>query len=375
MEFIDLKTQYKRIEIEVQTAINKVLAHGKYIMGPEVLELEQSLAEYAGVEHCISCANGTDALQMVLMAWGIGHGDAVFVPSFTFMSTAEVVRLVGAVPIFVDCKMDTYNMDPDNLEEAVNTVVHRGELIPKAIIPVDLFGQLACYEAIMPVAEKYSLLVLEDAAQSFGASYNGKMAGSFGHAATTSFFPAKPLGCYGDGGAIFTNDADLAALLKSIRVHGQGTDKYDNIRIGLNARLDTLQAVVLQAKLEIFPDEMEKRQRVATDYANILDERLVLPYVPTSHMSAWAQYSVLAKDTMHRSRVMEALKAEGIPSMIYYQKPLHMQEAFADMSHHQTIACQVSEEVASRIFSLPMHPYLLKTEIERIADVINTVEV
>lgn len=257
MEFIDLKAQYRTIEASIKNRLQQVLDHGKYIMGPEVEELENRLAAFSGVKHCISCANGTDALQMVLMAWGVGPGDAVFVPSFTFMSTAEVVRLVGAVPIFVDCDGRTFNIDPQRLREAVERVRQRGLLTPRVVIPVDLFGMIADYDAIELIAREYGFKVLEDAAQSFGASFNGRIAGSFGHAATTSFFPAKPLGCYGDGGAVFTNDDELASVLKSIRVHGQGSDKYDNVRIGLNARLDTLQAAILLAKLEVFPGEIK----------------------------------------------------------------------------------------------------------------------
>jgi len=373
MEFIDLRSQYKAIEDSVKARIQQVLDHGKYIMGPEVEELENRLAAFSGVKHCISCANGTDALQMVLMAWGIGPGDAVFVPSFTFMSTAEVVRLVGAVPIFVDCDGRTFNIDPQRLRGAVERVRKRGLLTPRVVIPVDLFGLIADYDAIEHIAREYDLKVLEDAAQSFGASDNGRMAGSFGHAATTSFFPAKPLGCYGDGGAIFTNDDELASVLKSIRVHGQGSDKYDNVSIGLNARLDTLQAAILLAKLEVFPGEINARQKVAANYSTAFHESVSLPLVTEGSVSAWAQYSVLAKSEAHRTRLMEALKQAGIPSMVYYRKPLHMQTAFEDVREHQG-GCLVSEDVASRIFSLPMHPYLERQDIESIASVINSVE-
>ena len=250
MEFIDLHAQYLQLRDEINSNIQKVLDHGKYIMGPEVFELEEQLAEYVGVKHCITCANGTDALQMVLMAWDIKAGDAVFVPSFTFMSTAEVVSLQGATPVFTDIDIKTFNMSAENLEEQIKKVLEKGKLTPKAIIPVDLFGQPADYEQIGQIAQKYNLLVLEDAAQGFGGNINGKMACSFGDAATTSFFPAKPLGCYGDGGAVFTDSDELANLLKSIRIHGKGTEKYDNVRIGLNSRLDTIQAAILLPKLK-----------------------------------------------------------------------------------------------------------------------------
>lgn len=373
MEFIDLKSQYSVIEDSVKERIQQVLDHGKYIMGPEVEELENRLAVFSGVKHCISCANGTDALQMVLMAWGVGPGDAVFVPSFTFMSTAEVVRLVGAVPIFVDCDGRTFNINPQHLREAIEGVRQRGVLIPKVVIPVDLFGLIADYDAIELVAMEYGLKVLEDAAQSFGASVNGRMAASFGHAATTSFFPAKPLGCYGDGGAIFTNDQELASLLKSIRVHGQGSDKYDNVRIGLNARLDTLQAAILLAKLDVFPEEIKARQLIVENYKAALMRSIRLPLIPEGSVSAWAQYSVLAQSEAHRTKLMEALKQAGIPTMVYYRKPLHMQTAFEDGREHQG-SYPVSENIASRIFSLPMHPFLEQQDIESIAAVINSVE-
>lgn len=374
MEFIDLKTQSARVEASVRRRIDAVLGHGQFILGPEVRELEKALADGVGVKHCVTCASGTDALVMPLMAWGIGPGDAVFTTPFTFVATAEAVALVGATPVFVDVDPETFNISPDALRTAVRRLKEgqypsagtpRG-VKARAVIPVDLFGLPADYEAIAAVAREEGLLVLEDAAQSMGGMAGGKKAGAFGHAAATSFFPAKPLGGYGDGGAIFTNDSALDEILRSIRVHGQGADKYENVRVGLNGRLDSLQAAVLLAKLEIFEDEIAKRQVVAARYAKLLGNAVKTPRVPEGRRSAWAQYSVLAGN---REALMASLKEKGIPTAIYYPKPLHLQKAFGSLGYRAG-DFPVSEDLARRIFSLPMHPYLEEADQRKIADAV-----
>lgn len=374
MEFIDLKTQSARVDASVRRRIDAVLGHGQYILGPEVRELEKALADGVGVKHCITCASGTDALVMPLMAWGIGPGDAVFTTPFTFVATAEAIALVGATPVFVDVDPETFNISPDALRTAVRRLKEgqnpsagtpRG-VKARAVIPVDLFGLPADYEAIAAVAREEGLLVLEDAAQSMGGMAGGKKAGAFGHAAATSFFPAKPLGGYGDGGAIFTDDSALDEVLRSIRVHGQGADKYENVRVGLNGRLDSLQAAVLLAKLEIFEDEIAKRQVVAARYAKLLGGGVKTPRVPEGRRSAWAQYSVLADN---REALMASLKEKGIPTAIYYPKPLHLQKAFGSLGYRAG-DFPVSEDLARRIFSLPMHPYLQEADQRTIADAV-----
>ena len=373
MEFIDLAAQQQRIAGKLEANIRAVLGHGKYIMGPEVGQLERALAEYAGVKHAVGCASGTDALLMALMAYGIGPGDAVFTTPFTFIATAEVISLLGATPVFVDIEPETFNIDPKKLEQALVSVKKplRGHppLKPKAIIAVDLFGLMADYTAIGAFAEKHGLIVIEDAAQSFGAQVKDRKACACGDIACTSFFPAKPLGCYGDGGMCFTGDDGIATVLRSIRVHGQGGHKYDNVRIGINGRLDTLQAAILLAKFEIFPEEMELRQEVAARYENLLSSipGIKVPQVPAGFKSSWAQYSVLARDEDHRALLMEKLNKVGIPTAIYYPKPLHLQGAF------EALGCRpgnfpVSENAAGRIFSLPMHPYLKAEDQEKIAE-------
>lgn len=371
MVFIDLAAQQQRIRKEIEHNIQTVLTHGKYIMGPEVAELEKRLAQFAGVKHAVSCASGTDALLMALMAMGIGPGDAVFTSSFTFIATAEVIRLLGATPVFVDIDPDTFNISVEKLEASICEVKEgHPELRPGAVIPVDLFGLPCDYDDIERVAMKYGLKVIEDAAQSFGGIYKGKTAGSFGDAACTSFFPAKPLGCYGDGGAVFTDSDDLAEKLVSIRVHGKGTDKYDNVRIGINGRLDTLQAAILLPKLDIFPNELEKRQAAAEAYTRILEDcPLELPGIPDDYQSAWAQYSVLAGDENERLLIQTILKKAGVPTAVYYPKPLHLQTAFADLGYQEG-DLPVCENISKRIFSLPMHPYLRIGDQERVARVI-----
>ena len=364
INFVDLKRQYEKIGEEMQTAIDKVFEHCRFIMGPEISQLETQLADFIGVKHAITCSSGTDALLLPLMAKGIGPGDAVFTSPFTFIATAEVISLLGATPVFVDIDSKTFNMDPDKLESEIKKVVKEGRLKPKGIIPVDIFGLPADYDPIMALADKYEMFVLEDAAQSFGAMYKGRPTGCLGHAAATSFFPAKPLGCYGDAGAVFTDDADLAGLIKSIRVHGQGGNKYDNVRIGVNGRMDTLQAAILLVKLSIFLKEIKSRQRVAKKYSEELAGVVETPYTPDGYFSAWAQYSVLDND---RDRLIAELKTAGVPTAVYYPKPLHMQGAFSYLGYAYG-DFPVSEQIATRIFSLPMHPYLEDGEIEFIAD-------
>ncbi len=382
MDFVDLKTQQQRIKNNLDDRIQKVLAHGNYIMGPEIAELETKLAAYAGVKHAVGCASGTDALLMALMALNVGPGDAVFTTPFTFIATAEVISILGATPVFVDIDAETFNIDPQNLAQAILAVkaneqaIHPlpktvSRLTPKCVIPVDLFGLPAKHEAIEAVAKKDALAVVEDGAQSFGAEYQGKKTGSFGHIACTSFFPAKPFGCYGDGGMCFTDDDNLTVMLRSLRVHGQGIHKYENVRIGINGRLDTLQAAILLAKFDIFPEEIELRQKVAESYTTLLghDNALLTPQAPNGYKSAWAQYSILAADNTKRTILMDKLKTAAIPTAIYYPKALHLQRAFTELGY-QKGDFPISENFAERIFSLPMHPYLRFQDQERIAKIL-----
>ena len=351
--FIDLKAQRRRLGSRVDEAIARVVDHGGYIMGPEVHELESRLAAFCGAKHCVSCANGTDALGLVLMAWGIRPGDAVFVPAFTFVSTAEVVAWLGATPVFVDVADDSFNMDPASLEAAIAAAPQMG-LTPRAVIPVDLFGQPADYTSILPVAERHGLKVLSDAAQSFGARLGDRPVGTFGDATSTSFFPAKPLGCYGDGGAVFTGDDELAAMLRSLRVHGQGSNKYDNVRIGMNGRLDTVQAAVLIEKLAIFPEEIEARQKAADRYAALLGNVVAVPRLAGGATSVWAQYTVKVED---RDAVQAACKEAGVPTAVYYPIPLSQQTGYRQFPRAPG-GTPVSESLSTRVLSLPMHPYL-----------------
>lgn len=361
MHFIDLKAQRQRLGDKIDAAIQRVLDHGNFIMGPEVGELEKGLAGFTGSRFAISCASGTDALLLILMAWGVKPGDAVFVPSFTFASTAEVVALLGATPVFVDIEEDSFNMDPASLEAAIREARRLG-LSLKAVIPVDLFGQPADYRRIQPLADEHKLLVLADAAQSFGATLDGKNVGTLGHATATSFFPAKPLGCYGDGGAILTDDEELASVLKSLRVHGKGKHKYDNVRIGINGRLDTLQAAILIEKLAIFPEEIVSRHRVAETYNNHLSGTVVVPELRSGATSVWAQYTIKTAD---RDGVAERLKTAGIPTAVYYPLPLHQQTAYARYPTSPG-GLPVSEQLAQTVLSLPMHPYLTAEDQNRI---------
>jgi UDP-2-acetamido-2-deoxy-ribo-hexuluronate aminotransferase len=369
IDFIDLKAQQQLIFPALMERLQKVLAHGQYIMGPEIKQLESSLAAYVGMKHCVSCASGTDALLMALMAYEVGPGDAIFTTPFTFIATAEVIQLLGATPVFVDIDPRTFNLDPPRLAEAISGLSKNpptNQLKPKGIIPVDLFGQPAAYDQINAIAEEQGLFVLEDAAQAFGATYKGKRAGSLADVAATSFFPAKPLGGYGDGGAIFTDDDELAEILRSIRVHGQGSHKYENVRLGLNGRLDTLQAAILLAKLEIFDQEIDFRQKVAGRYSQALAGEVAVPWVDPACTSVWAQYSILQND---RPALQQKLKDAGIPNAIYYPLPLHLQKAFAHLGYRQG-DCEVSERTAQQILSLPMHPYLSEADQDRVIEVV-----
>jgi dTDP-4-amino-4,6-dideoxygalactose transaminase len=384
MQFIDLAVQQKRIRDQIEANITAILDHGRYIMGPEIKSLEEKLAQYVGVKHAVSCASGTDALLLALMAYKIGPRDAIFTSPFTFIATGEVISLLGATPVFVDIDPQTFNMDPDKLEMAVQAIseneatdhpVPRSDrsLIPKGIIAVDLFGLPADYDNINAIAHRHNLFVLEDAAQSFGAENGEKKACSLTEMGCTSFFPAKPLGCYGDGGMCFTDDENLYEILNSLRVHGKGTHKYDNVRTGINGRLDTLQAAILLAKFDIFPEEIELRQQVARRYTELINENTEVqtPIVPVEMKSAWAQYSILAKDETHRANLQDKLKAADIPTAIYYPKPLHLQTAFKFLGYKKS-DFPVSEDCSSRIFSLPMHPYLSSSDQERIIQILSS---
>lgn len=362
MEFIDLKAQYNHLKERIDNRINAVLNHGHYIMGPEVQQLEEKLADYVGVKHAITCANGTDALQLAMMAFDIDEGDAVFVPTFTFFATAEVVSYAKATPVFIDSDARTFNIDPEKLEACIVKTFEERKLKPKAIIAVDLFGLPADYPKIEAIAKKYNLKLIEDSAQGFGGSINGKMAGSFGDIATTSFFPAKPLGCYGDGGAIFTDDDKLAELIRSYRVHGKGVDKYDNVRIGINSRLDTIQAAILLEKLAEFPRELELRNKVAQKYSAALNKKFTTPFVPQGYVSSWAQYTLINDN---RDAVMDQLKSASIPSMVYYSKCMHQQTAFKNLEGVKS-ECPIAEKLSGQVFSLPMHPYLGKADQQAI---------
>jgi dTDP-4-amino-4,6-dideoxygalactose transaminase len=366
MQFIDLGAQRERIGDRLTAAINQVVADGRYILGPQVAEFEQKLAAYVGTKHCIACANGTDALLLPLLASGIGPGDAVFVPSFTFAATAEVVALAKAEPVFVDVEPDTYNIDVASLEAAIEMIKAEGRLVPRAIIPVDLFGIAADYEAIAAIAARENLIVIEDAAQAIGGSTGGRMCGSFGLVASTSFYPAKPLGCYGDGGAMFTNDDAFAEKLRSYAFHGKGETQYDNVHIGLNSRLDTIQAAILLEKLAILEDEMEARKRVGERYAEGLGDVVKAARAPAGDRSAWAQYAI---ETPNRDALKAHLQENDIPSVIYYVKPLHQQVAYRDFPVAPG-GLPVSEALPNTILCLPMHPYLSTEDQDRVVSTI-----
>lgn len=363
MQFRDLHRQYEAMKAEMDEAMLRVAASGAYIMGPQVAELEQQLAEYVGVKHCITCANGTDALWLAMKAIGIGQGDAVFVPDFTFFSTAEAVALLDATPVFVDVSPDTYNMDIEDLNRKW-TKASEGGYRPAAVVAVDLFGCPANYDAILDFCGRKRVPLIEDGAQGFGGSIKGRKSCSFGDIGTTSFFPAKPLGCYGDGGALFTDDDHYAKLLRSMRVHGKGTDKYDNVRLGLNSRLDTLQAAILQVKMRHFEDEVQAVNHVAAKYNELLAGKVKTPVIPMGYRSSWAQYTIQVEN---RDELQARLKAAGIPSMVYYPHTMSRQTAFAYLKQ---APCPVADELSRKVLSLPMHPYMTDEEIELIASAI-----
>ncbi len=371
MQFRDLKKQYEALKSDIDQTMISVASDSHYIMGPQVKELEQQLADYTGVKHCLTCANGTDALTLALKAWGIGKGDAVFVPDFTFFASAEVVALEGATPVFVDVDDTTYNIDVQSLEKAIQHILAEGQLTPKVIVAVDLFGLPANYPLIKEIAQKYNLLILEDGAQGFGGSIRGQKACSFGDIATTSFFPAKPLGCYGDGGAVFTNNDEWAQLINSYRVHGKGTDKYDNVRIGMNSRLDTMQAAILQVKLSAFDKEVELVNNAANHYTKLLKDYAKTPVIPEGFGSSWAQYTIQLPTEAKRNELQAVLKAAGIPSMVYYPKTMHQQTAFnnAQLTNlNSQLGCDnyTAVRLCSTVLSLPMHPYIESSDIESI---------
>ncbi|MDF3812783.1 MULTISPECIES: DegT/DnrJ/EryC1/StrS family aminotransferase [Rhodopseudomonas] len=366
--FIDLAAQRRRLGQSIDDAVGRVLTHCQFINGPEVTQLEAALAAYSGAKHVISCASGTDALQMVLMAKGVGRGDAVFCPSFTFCATGGAVALAGATALFVDVDAVTFNTDPEALKRGIATAKKLG-LKPKAVIPVDLFGQPADHAAIAAIAEAEGLFVLDDAAQAFGASYQGKRVGTLALATATSFFPAKPLGCFGDGGAIMTDDDDLAAVLRSIRVHGQGSDKYDNVRLGFTGRLDTIQAAVLLEKLKIFDDEIAARNKVAERYAQSLGNVVTVPRVAEGNRSIWACYTIRLPAGTDRDAFAAALKAQGVPTAVYYGKSMHQQTAYRDFPVADG-GLPVCEMLSRDVISLPVHAYLDEPTQQRIIDAV-----
>lgn len=371
MQFIDLKAQYQALQSEINQQIQTVLDAGQYIGGAQVKELEQKLAEYVGRKHCISCANGTDALQIAYMVYGIGAGDAVFCPDITFISSTEPSKMFGATSVFCDIQPDTYNLCPVSLEKQIKAVIAEGKLTPKAVVAVDILGNPCDYDAILPICEKYGLILIEDAAQSFGASYKGKKCCSFGDIATTSFFPAKPLGCYGDGGAIFVDDDEMAAIIRSICVHGKGPrGKYDNVRVGMNSRLDTIQAAILLPKFKALAEyEVDNRQAVAKRYNDALKGHFTVPFVQNDCLSAYAQYAILAKDTATRDRVVAHLNEKNVPNMIYYPTPQHALPVFENEPGYGEIFYN-ADDYCARTLSLPMHPYMSEEEQQIVIDAV-----
>lgn len=374
MEFRDLQTQYATLKDDIDKAIASVLTSGRFIGGTPVTELEAALADYVGVAHCLTCANGTDALELALLAWGVGKGDAVFVPDFTFFSSGEVVPLVGAKPIFVDVNPRTFNLDPDSLRHAVAWVRDNTPLTPRAVVAVDLFGLPANYSAIRAACDEEELFLLEDGAQGFGGMIGDSHACSFGDISTTSFFPAKPLGCYGDGGAIFCNNDGWDALMRSLAVHGKGSMKYDNVRVGMNSRLDTLQAAILSVKLSAFVEhEVDDVNRVASWYYEALvDSGWKLPLVPEGYLSSWAQYTVQVPENMSRKKVQQSLREQGVPTMVYYPRPMHEQPAFEGISFCPD-GCPVTAHLCEHVLSLPMGPYLDRKDVERVASALKAI--
>ncbi len=371
MEFRDLRAQYAAMREEMDEAILSAVAAGRFIGGGPVAGLERRLADYVGVRHCVACANGTDALQLALMAWGVGPGDAVFVPDFTFFSTGEVVAAIGATPVFVDVLEGTYNIDPESLENAYDYVTKHTGFRPRAAIPVDLFGQPADYGRILPLCDDLGLLVLEDGAQGFGGAIGNKRACSFGDIATTSFFPAKPLGCYGDGGAVFTDDDGWAELIHSYAVHGKGSMKYDNVRVGMNSRLDTIQAAILGVKLTAFEDHevADVNERARWYDESLAGSGLALPRVPEGFLSSWAQYTVRLPEGADRDALQVRLREEGIPTMVYYPKPMHEQLAFGEAALAPD-RCPVTKRLCKSVLSLPMGPYLSEEDARKVVETI-----
>lgn len=370
MQFRDLQKQYDILKADIDKKIQSVCSSAHYISGSEVLELEKDLADYVGVKHCITCANGTDAITLALKAWGVGKGDAVFVPDFTFFSSGECPASEGCTCIFVDVDKKTYNMDPAKLEEAIQKVMEEGKYQARVVVVVDLFGQPADYDTIRPICDKYNLLLLEDGAQGFGGEIRGRKACSFGDISTTSFFPAKPLGCYGDGGAVFTNNDEWATLIRSYAVHGKAKDnKYDNIRLGINSRLDTIQAAVLQVKFNAFKNyELEAVNKIAEMYDKAfgdLKNILTLPIVKDGFVSSWAQYTIQLPKECSRINVQTKLKEKNIPTMVYYMKPMHEQGAFAG-TDSANAHCPVTEDLCKHVLSLPMHPYMTEEQVNLI---------
>lgn len=369
MEFIDLGAQYRALQSKIDRNIGQVLNESDFIMGRQVEEFEHNLAEYLGVGYAVGCSSGTDALQLIYMAYGIGMGDAVFCPDMTFVASVEPAFMLGAEPVFCDIDKKTYNISVNSLERQIRAVLAEGKLNPKAITAVDFIGNPADYDKLSEIAAEYGLLLIEDAAQGIGASYKGKKCGSFGDIAATSFFPSKPLGCYGDGGAVFTDSEEMMQLLKSLRVHGKGSSKYDNIRIGMNARLDTLQAAVMLTKLEVLDEEIDRRQKIAARYNEALKKKYVIPFVEDKTVSAYAQYALLAENRSHRDEIRNRLQDNGIPTIVYYPNPMHSMKVFAncfmgDESFENTI------DYADRTFSLPFSAYLTETDQEKVIDVL-----
>jgi dTDP-4-amino-4,6-dideoxygalactose transaminase len=370
MQFRDLKKQYSVLKDEMDKAILDVVASSAYVMGPKIKEMETAFADYVGVKHCIACNSGTDALLLALKAWDVKPGDAVFVPSFTFFASAEVIAMQGATPVFVDVDPETFNMDDEDLQRKIKKVIWDGELTPKAVVVVDLFGLPANFEAIRATAERFRLYVLEDAAQGFGGRIGDRKACTFGDISTTSFFPAKPVGCYGDGGAVFTDNDEWAALIDSYHIHGKGSDRYDNVRIGMNSRLDSLQAAILLVKLKAFKDhELEDVNKVAARYTEKLKGVVKTPVVPQGFYSSWAQYTIQLPDKECRVKLQEALKAKDIPTAIYYPIPMHRQTAFNYLEKEMN-QCPVSDHLADTVLSLPIHPYLSDEDQDLICDII-----
>lgn len=369
MKYIDLERQYKHLQNEIDKNIQEVICNTDFILGNKVFEFEQKLAEYVGTKYAISCSNGTAALQLIYMANNIGTGDAVFCPDMTFIASIEPACILGATPVFCDIDIDTYNISPVGLEKQIENVLSEGKLVPKAIVAVDFLGNPADYNALRKIAAKYKLLLIEDAAQSIGASYNGIKSGALGDIAATSFFPSKPLGCYGDGGAVFTNDDDMADLIKSLRVHGQGKTKYDNIRIGINSRLDCIQAAVLLPKLRVLDEEMYKRQYMAKYYSGILKEKIKLPFIAANSFSAYAQFVLMAESPEQRVHLQSVLKENEIPTIQYYPKPMHRLPVFAGINTYGELL-KNADRYAECSFGIPFSPYLCEEEAKQVVDCI-----